>query len=216
MLLSPLKVFVYVAIALSVNPAANNLQPPPRKSIRTVDFRNFSYPKTKGLDLPHSRRRFFKLKNGLLPETRDREGYIVGMGVGLSRVSYGDVTGDGLEEAIIVLSLLTGGSSMPNCVYVYAWDHGRPKLLWAFDTGDRAHGGLRRVRAQSGRLLVELYGDGKIIGKDFDTIDETFRGACCPMQFTRAWYRWAGNGFRLASKPKVLPNPEGHGSPINN
>jgi len=214
MLLLPLNVLVCITIALGANTDSPSSKPS-TKSIRAVDFGNFSYPKTKGFHIPHSRKRFFRLKNGLLPETRDKQGFIVGMGVGLSKVSYGDVTGDGQEEAVVVLSFLTGGSSMPNCVYVYAWDHRRPKLLWAFNTGDRAHGGLRRVKAENRSLLVELYGDGKVVGKDFYTIDKTFRGACCPTLFTRARYKWTGNGFRLASKPKVLPNPEGHGSPIN-
>src|SRR5262245_30069795 len=128
------------------------------------------------------------------------------MGVHLSRVSYCDVTGDGQEEAIVVLSILTGGSAMPNCVYVYTWDQRRPKLLWAFDTGDRADGGLRRVKAENGRLLVELYGNGKLIGKDSGADDKTNRGSCCPTLFTRAYYKWTGKGFRLVSKPKVLPN----------
>jgi len=219
MLLSPSKVFVFLTIvstALGAPPISNALQIGPKKSIRSVDFRNFSYPKTKELYSPHSRKRSFRLKGGLLPETRDKRGLVVGMGVGLSKVSYGDVTGDGQEEAIVVLSLLTGGSGMPGCVYVYSWDQRRPKLLWAFDTGDRAYGGLRRVKAENGRLLVELYGAGKILGKDLDAEDKTNRGACCPTFFTRAHYKWIGNGFRLASKPKILPNPIQSGSSVEN
>ena len=210
MLLSPSKVFAcltVVSIAWGATPSSNIPRSHPKKSIRSVDFRNFSYPKTEdGLHLPHPRKRFFKLKNGLLPETRDKQGDVVGMGVALSEVSYGDVTGDGQEEAIVALLFTTWGSGMPRCVYIYAWDQRRPKLLWAFDTGDRAYGGLRRVKAENGRLLVELYGNGKILGKDLDAEDKTNRGACCPTLFTRAYYRWTGNGFRLASKPKVLPN----------
>jgi len=188
-------------------PISGALQSPPKKSIRAVDFRNFSYPETEGLHIPHSRKRSLKLRDGVLPETRDNQGFVDEMGVYLSRVSYGDVTGDGQEEAIVVLSILTGGSAMPDCVYVYGWDQRRPKLLWAFDTGDRAYGGLRRVKVENGYLLVELYGNGKIIGKDLDAEDKTNRGACCPTLFTCARYKWTGNGFRLAGKPKVLPNP---------
>src|SRR5262249_48433043 len=197
MLLSPSKVFVsliIVSIALGAPPNSSALQSSPNKTIRSVDFRNFSYPKTKELYSPNSTKRSFRLKDGLLPEIRDKQGDVVGEGVGLRKVSYGDITGDGQEEAIVILSYLTWGSGIFNCVYIYAWDHSRPKLLWAFDTGDRAHGGLRRVKSVNGRLLVELYGDGKIIGKDFYTIDKPFRGACCPMFFTRAWYKWTGNG----------------------
>jgi hypothetical protein len=206
MLLPPSKVFaclIVMSIALGATPVSSA----PKKSIRAVDFRNFSFPETEGLHIPNSRKRSFKLKDGELPETRNKRRFVDEMGIHLSEVSYGDVTGDGKEEAIVVLSILTGGSAMPNCVYVYTWDRRRPKLLWAFDTGDRADGGLRRVKAENGYLLVELYGNRRILGKDFYEEDKTNRGACCPTLFTRARYKWAGNRFRLASQPEVLPNP---------
>src|SRR5262245_57610423 len=210
MLLSSAKVFarlIVVSVLLDATPISSAPQSAPNKTIRSVDFRNFSYPKTKGLYLSHSRNLPFRLKGGSLPETRDKQGFVDEMGVYLGKVSYGDVTGDGQEEAIVVLSFLTGGSSMLDCVYVYTWDQRRPKLIWAFDTGDRANGGLRLVKAENGRLLVELYGNGKLIGKDLDAEDKTNQGACCPIFFTRANYKWTGNVFRLASRPKVLPNP---------
>lgn len=210
MLLPPSKVFACLSvasIALGATPISSHPQIAPKKSIRSVDFRNFSFPETEGLHIPHSRKRSFKLKDGELPETRDKQGFVDEMGVYLGDVRYGDVTGDGQEEAIVVLSILTGGSAMPNCVYVYTWDRRRPKLLWAFDTGDRADGGLRRVKAENGFLLVELYGARRILGKDLYAEDKTNRGACCPTFFTRARYKWTGNRFRLASKPEVLPNP---------
>jgi hypothetical protein len=147
------------------------------------------------------------LKDGVSPETRDKQGFVDEMGVYLIGGSYGDVTGDGQEEAIVVLSILTGGSALPDCVYVYNWDQRRSKLLLAFDTGDRADGGLRRVKAENGYLLVELYGNRRILGKDLYAEDKTHRGARRPTFLTRARYKWTGNGFRLASRPKVLPNP---------
>jgi hypothetical protein len=219
MLLPPSKVFAcltIVSIALGATSVSSAPQSAPKKSIRAVDFRNFSYPETEGLHIPHSRKRSFKLKDGSLPETRDKQGFVDEMGIDLSKVRYGDVTGDGQEEAIVVLSILTGGSAMPNCVYVYTWDQRRPKLLWAFDTGDRADGGLRRVNAENGYLLVELYGNRRILGKDLYGEDKTNRGACCPTLFTRACYKWTGNRFRLASKLEVLPNPIQSASLVEN
>ena len=210
MLLPPSKVLAcltVVSIALGATPVASAPQNATKKSIRSADFRNFSFPEPEGLQLPHSRKRSFKLKDGSLPETRDKRGFVDEMGINLSEVRYGDVTGDEKEEAIVVLSILTGGSSMPNFVYVYTWDRRRPKLLWSFVTGDRADGGLRRVKAENGYLLVELYGARRILGKYLYEEDKTNRGACCPTLFTRARYKWAGNSFRLASKPEVLPNP---------
>src|SRR5262249_19817902 len=154
MLLSPLKVFVYLFIALSANPSTMIPQSLAKKSIRKVDFGNFRYPKTKGLSEPHSRRQFIRLINGVLQEHRDKQGDVTENGVFLSKALYGDVTGDGQEEAIVVLGFLTWGTGIPNCVYIYTLDQQRPKLLWAFDTGDRAYGGLRRVTAENGSLLL--------------------------------------------------------------
>jgi hypothetical protein len=219
MLLPPSKVFAcltIVSIALGATLVSSAPQSATKKSIRAVDFRNFTFPETEGLHIPHSRKRSFKLKDGSLPETRDKQGFVDEMGIDLSKVRYGDVTGDGQEEAIVVLSILTGGSAMPNCVYVYTWDQRRPKLLWAFDTGDRTDGGLRRVNAENGYLLVELYGNRRILGKDLYGEDKTNRGACRQTLFTRARYKWTGNRFRLASKPEVLPNPIESASLVEN
>src|SRR5262245_26553638 len=113
MLLPPSKVFAcltVVSIAFGATPVSSAPQSAPKKSIHAVDFRNFSFPETEGLHIPHSRKRSFKLKDGSLPETRDKRGFVDEMGIYLSRVSYGDVTGDGKEEATVVLSILTGGS----------------------------------------------------------------------------------------------------------
>jgi hypothetical protein len=219
MLLPPSKVFAcltIVSIALGATLVSSAPQSATKKSIRAVDFRNFTFPETEGLHIPHSRKRSFKLKDGSLPETRDKQGFVDEMGIDLSKVRYGDVTGDGQEEAIVVLSILTGGSAMPNCVYVYTWDQRRPKLLWAFDTGDRTDGGLRRVNAENGYLLVELYGNRRILGKDLYGEDKTNRGVCRQTLFTRARYKWTGNRFRLASKPEVLPNPIESASLVEN
>jgi len=191
----------------SVKILQNSIKP---YSIRSVDFDNFTYPLPPGFIDRSNPRRTFRLKNGERPETPDE------MGIFLSSVSYGEVTGDGKEEAIVTMSIVTGGSALPNIVYIYTLKGSKPRLLWAFDTGDRADGGLRRVDAENGYLLVELYGNGKVLGKDLYAEDKTNRGACCPAFFTRARYKWTGNGFRLASKPKVLPNPIQSASSIKN
>src|SRR5262245_24146730 len=183
------------------------LSPIKSYSIRSVDFDNFTYPLPSGFIDRNNPRRTFRFKNGEHPETPDE------MGIFLSNVSYGDVTGDGREEAIVTMSIVTGGSALPNIVYIYTLKGSKPRLLWAFDTGDRADGGLRRAKAENGYLLVELYGNGKIIGNLYAE-DKTNRGACCPMFFTRARYKWTGKSFRLASKPKVLPNPTQNASSI--
>ena len=70
-----------------------------------------------------------------------------------SHISYGDVTKDGVEEAMVVLPIETQGSAIPYYVYVFTMENGKPKLLWDFEAGDRADGGLRQVYADNGQLV---------------------------------------------------------------
>jgi hypothetical protein len=176
---------------------------PPQISIRNADFNNFTYPWPKGyIDPDEPSQTVFTLRDGELPETRDKEGRVNGMGVSLAEIIYGDATGDGSEEAIIDLSILSGGSALPHIVYIYTLRNGRPLLLWTLSMGDRADEGLRRAYAENAKLVVESY----------SPIDS--RGACCPKYFDRTHYVWRANRFRQESKEKLLPNPEGHGSPI--
>jgi hypothetical protein len=131
----------------------------------------------------------------------------------LADVTYGDVTGDGVEEAMVRLGIHTGGSSMPNCLYIYTLKGKRPKLLWAFVTGDRADGGLHSIYAEGGQLIVELYGRGaRIGGKLYGTEDAP---ACCAKSVTRTRYQRRGSKFRPVAKSKVFPNLAGHSSPVN-
>lgn len=159
-----------------------------RPNIHSVDFANFTYPWTTDRIDRTNPKKTFTLRNGELPATRNRRGLIDEMGVFLQNVKYGDVTGDGVEEAIISLSIQTGGSAIPGIIYIYTLQKGRPVLLWSRSTGDRADGGSRNVYAENGRLVVEL---NSSVGS---------RGDCCPTQFTRTRYEWRGGRFRQKRK----------------
>ncbi len=109
------------------------------------------------------------------------------IGVSLDNINYGDTTTDGQEEAIINLSIQTGGSATPNAIYVYTIKNEKPELLWSFDTGDRAEGGLKKVYAENGNLIVELFGDDKFENGEweYDIPEGKFKGLCCPKVFTK-------------------------------
>ena len=79
------------------------------------------------------------------------------------------------------------------------------KVAWAFETGDRADGGYKKVSAENGELVVELQGKNKVIGRDLYADDGTHTGLCCPTHFTRTRYKWAHNRFRQTGKSEVLP-----------
>ena len=68
--------------------------------------------------------------------------------------------------------------------------------------GDRANGGLRKVDAENGELVIERYSP------------KESRGACCPKYFTRHRYELQQGRFREKGTAEMLPNAEGHSSPV--
>lgn len=178
--------------------------PAPNSPIRSFDFANFTYP---AKPVFSDARKSFTLQNGKFKGREDDDP------VGLVYLGYGDVTGDGDEEAMAVLNISVRGSAIPYVTYIYTLKEAKPKLLWAFSTGDRADGGLRQVYAENGELVMELYGKGKIIGGDLYAEDGMTGGDCCPTHFTRARYQWQGNRFQQKGKEEILSNPVG-GAPV--
>jgi hypothetical protein len=115
------------------------------------------------------------------------------------------LTGDGQEEAVVVLYAELGGTESSNDVFIYSLKNGRPVLLWKFWTGDRADGGLVRLYAENGKLVVELAGKNKFIGSDYFANDGSSNGACCPTVITRSKYQWIRGAFRRRGRLEVLP-----------
>lgn len=184
---------------------ASSASPTPDTPIRKIDFYNFTYPS----DLIYGDGKPFTLKDGGY-DGRVLDGGIEPAPVSLVDLLYGDVTGDGDEEALLVLFFNTHGTAIPDYVFVYGLHRDKPKLLWSFETGDRAQGGLRRVFAENGKLVLELY------GRDTHLEAELYAGsraACCADYYTRSRYEWKGKRFRRTQELEVL-SAEGHGSYI--
>jgi hypothetical protein len=166
-------------------------------SIRETDFRNFRYAFGEAS---------WTLVNGTQPDAGEEE-----LRYELAHVSYGDVTGDAREEALVTITAETGGTMRPHWVFVYGAGARGPELLWSFESGDRAAGGLKRVSADAGTLIVELLGKNMIPSdpETFGAEDDTAQGACCPSMFTRTRYAWNGRAFVLRGPPEVHPyDPE--------
>lgn len=197
-------------------PLQNNPSPEPRaviaerspstnQPIRLVDFANFRYQWVSNLG---DTKQSFALEHG------EYAGSERDVPMSIRSIAYGDVTGDGIDEAMVVLSVVvSGGTARPHVVYVYTLHNKDPKLLWAFSAGDRADGGLRQVYAASGELVVELYGKGRIVGRESNNIEDQL-GVCCPKFFTRAHYQWRDKGFLLKGEEVIVPQSESSGSPI--
>lgn len=124
--------------------------------------------------------------------------------IGLSHVAtkFFDVTGDGEDEAVIILKIETGGSAIPQIVHIFSWKDGKPELIWPFRTGDRADGGLKNIYATGGDLVVELYGQDRFLLGETETgrIGDDIEQLCCPTHFTRTIYKWNGKNFLMQGK----------------
>lgn len=169
-------------------------------SIRNIDFTNFEFSgKTYGeYKTPYPEDRF-ALHNGKYGDWR--------YGMTLEKTLYGDVTGDGEEEAILVFFQETDGSAGIHSVYIYSLEHQKPNLLWAFMTGDRSHGGLRRVFVENGKLVTELFGKETHIEGESATVGSEASTMCCPKSYTRTRYQWRGNQFQQVGEMEVEKNP---------
>jgi hypothetical protein len=172
-----------------------------------VDFRNYSYPWSgtpswsdhlQWLDPSGGKK--VHLTDGHWSDQTELdelpEGSIPIPGLQLESVKFGDVTGAGQDDAIVVIRYDSGGTQFSYFVYIYSFVKVRPNLLAYFHAGDRASSGLYQVYAQNMQLVVEL----------FDPSRKT--GDCCASGYIRTRYRWESGKFKVTGprefgKPKV-------------
>jgi hypothetical protein len=162
------------------------------------DFKNYTYPLPRGWQDPDGDEA--ELVGGTRKLSEDK--------IGLSYVTtkYFDVTGDGHDEALVVLKIVTAGSAIPQLVYIFNWKDDKPELIWYFRTGDRADGGLKDLRPDNGMLLVELYGQDRFVLGEVETskITGDEEQLCCPTWFSRTLYKWNGKNFLMQGKRLTL------------
>lgn len=181
--------------------------------IGKFDFKNYTYPLPRGWQGAVSE---ITLENGKAPLSMDEEEKKIG--ASFIKTNFGDVTGDGQDEAFVILKIETGGSALPQIVYVFEWKNEKPELIWHFRTGDRADGGLRDIKADNGELVIELYGQDRYIFGEVETLkivgDE--EQLCCPTYFTRNRYKLTNGRFVLQGKRQTYSIAEPNAAPIEN
>jgi hypothetical protein len=195
-----------------MNTRVENVKPQPSPAhstdspIRAVDFANFLYP---AKPIYTDGEKGFALKDGKYKGRPGLVGAAEPFGspypVSLAGIVYGDLTNDGRDEAMVVLAEGVAGTAIPYYVYVFGMNGNHPHLLWASATGDRGDGGLRKIYAEKGDLVIELYGKNTTVDEIEDKEEET--AACCPKSFTRTRYEWDGTRFRQKGESEVLLNP---------
>lgn len=178
--------------------------------IGKFDFKNYTYPLPRGWQDPDGDEA--QLENGARKMTEDK--------IGLSYVTteFFDVTGDGQDEALVILKIVTAGSAIPQLVYIFTWKDNQPELIWYFRTGDRADGGLKDLRPEDGMLTVELYGQDRFILGEVETgkITGDEEQLCCPPFFSRSRYKWNGRNFLMQGKRLTFSVAEPNAIPKEN
>jgi hypothetical protein len=167
-------------------------------NLRTVDFKNFSYPWIHPHSWPdHLQWMSLRLKphiqlvNGKWDEGDDSDMASSSQfsGLTLEGVQFVSLSGGGSEDAIVVLRYDTGGTQYHYWVYIYGNSGGTPKLLGFFHAGDRAQYGLYRVFEKNRILNVSVF-------------DPKFQeGDCCSSGYRNYQFRWNGEGFDAVGNP---------------
>jgi hypothetical protein len=199
-------IVVLLLVAGGVAPAARA-----QSYIRLVDFRNFTYawdgeendvPSSwHWIDTPVADK--VEVTNGKYRFEDDGDADD-GRGAVLSvvRVTYGDLIGNGDEEALVWLNYSTGGTANWDYLYVYRLTRGRLILMGRLKCGSRGSGGLVGVRVE-----------GKVLVTDFADPDR-LEGDCCSGGYIRVRYRWKRGRFvevgkRVSGDMELREGPDG-------
>jgi hypothetical protein len=196
--------------------------------LATFDFKNFTYPLPRGWQNPDGSdltlvdgkvepiSKFIDDDMADEEKVEARASRRIGMSYVTTR--YLDVTGDGVDEAIVILKVETTGAAIPQLVYVFEWAADKPNLIWNFRTGDRADGGLKDIRSEDGKVVIELYGQDRFLLGETETgkITGDEEQLCCPTHFTRTTYRWNGSSFLMERDRWTHSVADPSSSPLRN
>ena len=157
--------------------------------IRSVDFKNFAYR-------PSCTNKLVRVKEGKYEVHRPPERLLFRV----VEVVYGDLTGDGRDEAVVTTYCDTGGSGGFSEGYVYTMRGRRAAMIVRLKGGDRALGGIHMVSVVNGTLVVARLAP------------ETPEGpACCPKYIETSTYQLKGRqlvqeGTRERGDYELLPS----------
>jgi hypothetical protein len=112
--------------------------------------------------------------------------------INILQVSIGDLTGDGKEEAVLLISSSTGGAATMLWGYVFQVADGLPRLLADIEGGDRGEGGIESVAVRKDFVQVRRFA----LGAD--------DGTCCPSEITSERWKWIDGAMRQQGEAKVI------------
>ncbi|MFN6964905.1 MAG: hypothetical protein ACK4S4_14220 [Pyrinomonadaceae bacterium] len=157
--------------------------------IRSVDFKNFTYSPFCAGDKPER----VTVKNGEYSYEKQEADYVDRMFFQVFSINYGDATGDGKDEAVVLTVCSTGGTGNFSEGFVYTMRAGKPVLLARIPGGDRGYGGLRGAGVQDGLIVV-----------DSNDVGDT-GAACCPDFIVTTRYRLQGGKLVRSGQAERRP-----------
>ncbi len=163
-------------------------------SVRSIDWLNRTYGSG------------YKVENGVFEyafdengdqvagdyQSEDPDAYVERGSFTVSPPEFGDVTGDGIEDAIILSVENGGGTGRFSGINVYTMRDGREVVLGEIPGGDRGDGGILDVTLEGQVVKVE-----RMMSQDGD-------GACCPSKIQHERWRWDGKAFVEDVSARVL------------
>jgi hypothetical protein len=180
--------FVLTACGSTVHAPPSNTGGVGRASIRAVDFASFTYTRDGSA---------YTTVDGTYDFVIDSDGknqpadYVPRPDEYVDHASfavfgdpaYGDLDGDGHDEAAVITVLNTGGTGMFDEVDLYRMGDTGPVLMGTIPGGDRGDGGIAAVEIE-GRT-VEI---SRMQSQPGD-------GACCPSMMGHEAWHWKGDAF---------------------
>jgi hypothetical protein len=164
-----------------------------RSDIRSADFRNRTY------DLAGTACAKVLGRNTVTVKDNPRGNPHGNRGFRPTSLYYGDLTGDGREDAVLLVAC-GGGETPTEQPFVYTMHDGTLERIAVFEAGRRAHGGLVR-----GRECTECAGGVLIHDGDMYMARTYGTKVCCPEYIEIRRYRWDGNRFELIAGPDRKP-----------
>jgi hypothetical protein len=171
-LITPVLLLAFAAVAMA------------QSDIRKVDFKNFTYSAHCAGDDPQT----LTVKNGEFSSETPQDGYVDRLYFNVSDIAYGDLNGDGRDEAIVLTVCNTGGTGNFSEGFVFTMKGMKTAMIERIGGGDRAYGGLRTTRVENGLLIVEKNDPGK------------YGAACCPELIVTTTHKLVGNKLTKVGK----------------
>jgi hypothetical protein len=154
----------------SILPVLFLLATPVWADLHQVDFRRFTYfPSCADFESQEEAKIPVQVSGGKFEGKAGTD--LEGTRFEVREVLYGDLDGDGHDEALVRTLCNTGGTGEFDEGFVYGMKDGKPVLLGRIPGGDRASGGVRCARFEDGALKIERLGNDSGAANGVDFVD---------------------------------------------